>query len=110
MTPEEIRRIKTANKTAIPAGVYKVTVNMSPSGKRTLPQLSDVPGFGVIPIHRGNTADDSGCIIVGENRIKGMVINSARYELYLVETLLEAQERGEEITIEIMNSSIVNNE
>ena len=102
MLPEEIRRKKVAHETAIPAGIYKVTVNLSPAKRRMLPRLLDVPGFSGILIHRGNTKSDrSGCILVGENKVKGKVINSTPYEKRLVEILTEAQEHGEEIKIEI---------
>jgi hypothetical protein len=94
----EIRRIKVQDRTAIPAGEYKVIVNISPSKKRLLPRLLDVPGFEGILIHRGNTENDSsGCIIVGENKVVGKVINSTGYELKLVELLKKAKD----ITIEI---------
>jgi hypothetical protein len=76
-----------------------MTVNMSPSKKRLLPRLLDVPGFEGILIHRGNTENDSsGCIIVGENRVVGKVINSTVYELKLVELLKNVKD----ITIEIV--------
>jgi hypothetical protein len=102
MPLDEIRKIKIPHETAIPTGVYKIIVNLSPSKRRMLPRLSDVPGFSGILIHRGNTKrDSSGCILVGENKVKGRVINSAQYEKRLVEMLTEAQERGEEITIKI---------
>ncbi|MDR1593495.1 MAG: DUF5675 family protein [Prevotellaceae bacterium] len=100
---EEIRRIKTPHETAIPTGTYRVIVNFSPAKKRMLPRLLDVPGFSGILIHRGNTKNDSsGCILVGENKVKGKVINSTQYEKRLIEILTEAQERGEEIRIKIM--------
>jgi hypothetical protein len=71
---------------------------MSPSKQRLLLRLMDVPGFDGILIHRGNTEDDSsGCIIVGENKIVGKVINSTGYELKLVELL----ETAKSVTIEI---------
>ena len=42
-----------------------------------LPRLMGVKGFDGILIHCGNTAKDTdGCIIVGENKVKGQVINS----------------------------------
>jgi hypothetical protein len=102
MSVEEIKRIKILHETAIPTGEYKVIVNLSPAKKRMLPRLLDVPGFSGILIHRGNTKNDSsGCILVGENKVKGKVINSTGYEKWLVEILTEAQEDGEEIRITI---------
>jgi hypothetical protein len=105
-TPLElIREKKIPHETAVPTGEYKVIVNLSPAKKRMLPRLSDVPGFSGILIHRGNTKrDTSGCILVGENSVKGKVINSTKYEKRLVEILTQAQERGEEIRIEITNN------
>jgi hypothetical protein len=104
MPLEEIRRIKVAHETAIPTGVYRMIVNLSPAKRRMLPRLLDVPGFSGILIHRGNTKNDSsGCILVGENRVKGKVLNSTPCEKRLVEILTEVQERGEETKIEITN-------
>lgn len=96
------KEVKVPGLTAIPAGVYEVVVNISPRFRRKLPRLLNVPGFDGILIHRGNTAEDTaGCILVGENRERGKVINSTRYELQLTEMLERAQNKGERITIEI---------
>ncbi|MDR1121809.1 MAG: DUF5675 family protein [Dysgonamonadaceae bacterium] len=93
MPLSEIKRIKVQDRTAIPVGEYRMIVNMSPSKKRLLPRLLDVPGFEGILVHRGNTAEDSsGCIIVGENKAVGKVINSTGYELKLVELLKTAKD------------------
>lgn len=94
---------KVPGRTAIPAGTYEVIVNISPRFRRKLPRLLDVPGFDGILIHRGNTAEDTaGCILVGENREQGKVINSTRYELQLTGMLERAQGKGEKTTIEII--------
>lgn len=90
-------------ETAIPYGTYDIVVDYSPKFKRELPRLQNVKHFEGILIHRGNTAEDSaGCILVGENKVKGKVINSTPYEKELVQILKEAQDRKEPITIKIV--------
>ena len=93
---------KVMHETAIPFGTYNVVVNVSPRFGRELPRLENVPHFDGILIHRGNTdADSSGCILVGENKVKGKVINSTSYEVELVKRCKEALARGEKITITV---------
>ncbi len=94
--------VKVKNETAIPYGTYDVIVNMSPKFRRELPRLLNVPGFDGILIHRGNTIKDtSGCILPGENRIKGQVVNSTPYEQELVIQMKKALNKGEKISITI---------
>lgn len=91
-------------QTAIPYGEYEIVVKHSPKFDRILPRLLNVPHFEGILIHRGNTAKDSaGCILIGENRIKGKVVNSTKYEERLTALCLVAQLKGEEICITISN-------
>lgn len=94
---------KISGHTAIPYGKYEVTVNYSPKFKRELPLLKNVPFFEGIRIHRGNTHKDTlGCILVGENTKKGMVLNSTKYEIEIVKKLKQALSKGEKIYIKII--------
>jgi hypothetical protein len=86
--------------TAIPYGTYNVILSMSNRFKRVLPLLLYVPEFSGIRIHSGNTADDSlGCILVGENKQVGKVLNSRKTENKLMQIL---NATDEDIEIEIV--------
>ena len=87
MPLQKIKDLKIKGATAIPKGKYKVTMNVvSPKfsmratyqfcqGK--LPRLLNVDGYEGVLIHIGNTAKDTeGCILVGQNKVVGQVINS----------------------------------
>lgn len=94
---------KIVNETAIPYGEYEIKVTYSPKFKRELPLLLNVPAFEGIRIHKGNDrSHTSGCILVGENKKKGMVINSTKYEIELTKLLKEEQNKGKKITIKII--------
>lgn len=68
---------KVEGKTAIPEGRYKLKLQYSPKFKRLMPYLMEVPGFSGIMIHPGNYPHETeGCILVGEELTKRMVIES----------------------------------
>ena len=93
---------KIYGETAIPAGRYKVIVTHSPSLKRRLPLLLDVPGFTYIRIHAGHYARNTeGCILVGDNVRKGELINGPYYERMIVDLIDMAAARSEDTYITI---------
>lgn len=86
---------------AIPEGRYPLVVTWSPKFKEWLPLLLHVRGFEGIRIHAGNTAADTqGCILVGENRRKGQVLDSRR-TLSLLKRMLAHRPLGEAVYITV---------
>ena len=95
------RKIK--GRSAIPEGRYPVVITYSPKMKQWLPLLVNVPMFSGIRIHAGNTAEDTqGCILVGQNLKKGMVLNSRTWLKRLKDKIVEAKERGEAVWITVV--------
>lgn len=90
MSLEEIKAKKVKGKTAIPTDTYRVKITYSPRFKKDMPLIENVVGFDGIRIHSGNTAEDTeGCIIVGENKVVGKVINSKETYNKLFSILLQ---------------------
>lgn len=113
MSPEVISTIKIAGKTAIPTGTYRVDLGTISSKfcrvkfykdacNGRVPRLIDVPGYSGILIHCGNTAKDTaGCILVGQNKVKGKVINSKETFLKLYSEMMISKNIGQPISITI---------
>ena len=95
------RKIK--GKSAIPEGRYPIVITFSPTFKKWLPLLVNVPMFSGIRIHAGNDAvkDTQGCILVGENREVGKVLNSRKHVKIVKEKIVEAKDKDEGVWIEI---------
>ena len=90
MSLEEVKAKKVKGKTAIPTDTYRVKITYSPRFKKDMPLIENVVGFEGIRIHSGNTAEDTeGCIIVGENKVVGKVINSKETYNKLFSILLQ---------------------
>lgn len=112
MSIAQICGVKVHGKTAIPTGRYLVdmkTVSPRFGGraqyqfcKGRLPRLCNTIGFQGVLVHCGNTAKDTdGCILVGENKAVGQVLNSTATFRKLYPILKAADERGEQIWITI---------
>lgn len=94
------RKIK--GKSAIPEGRYPVVITRSSKFKEWLPLLVNVPMFKDILIHAGNTMKDTkGCILVGENKEVGKVLNSRNYVKIVKQKIVEAKDKGEGVWIDI---------
>ena len=92
---------KIHSKTAIPYGIYEIKWTYSPRFKKYTPQLMNVPSFEGIRIHAGNTsADTEGCLILGENKQVGKVLNSRATINKFYPIIKEACYKGK-VTIEI---------
>ena len=88
---------------AIPEGRYAVVITWSAKLEAWLPLLLHVPNFEGIRIHAGNTAQDTaGCILVGQNREIGKVLNSRTWLKKLKAKIVEAKENGEPVHITVM--------
>ena len=113
MSEDMIRTLKKPSITAIPRGTYEITLDVvSPKYSKVqfykdvcngkVPRLKDVKGFDGILIHAGNTdKDSSGCLLVGQNKVKGQVVNSKETFKQLYNLLQDEKSRGEKIVIKI---------
>jgi len=102
MQLELLMRMKVYGETAIPTGTYVVRWTFSNRFCVYMPELDNVPAFSGIRIHSGNAAKDSlGCILVGENKAVGQVVNSRAAYARVAKQIKAAASRGEDITITI---------
>lgn len=112
MPMEQIIQKKIYSQTAIPTGTYSIEMTWSNKFhnrgwckryKGECPQIMNVKGFEGVRIHPFNRADETlGCISVGRNLQKGMVLQATNHFYKLMdEHLLPAIKKGEKITLVI---------
>jgi len=111
MPLDELKERKVQDKTAIPRGCYQITYTVSEKFKTKewakalkgeLPLLLKVPGYEGILIHPGTDENStSGCLIVGQNKVVGKVINSQATYAKLNEILYPVFKAGDKIWIQI---------
>ena len=96
---------KVPGSTAIPAGRYQILITKSHRFGSWLPLLLNVPYFKGVRIHAGNYPEDTrGCILVGFNKRKGMVIQSRATMHNLMYEINQALNRHEQIWINVINN------
>jgi hypothetical protein len=104
---------KIPKETAIPYSPtgkpYQVILTMSPKFKRLLPLVLGVKHFTGIRMHKmgsknkpGTAKNSWGCLGLGENKVKGGVINSEKYEMKIIELILAAEKRQEKVWLTIV--------
>ena len=100
-TPEQIKaRFQKVLEEAI-AERDKVIVSLEKDVDRMLPKELYVDNV-LDSIYSGNTAKDTqGCILLGENRKVGMVVNSRIWMHRFMQKFVEARDRGEAVFITI---------
>lgn len=114
MSLDEIKAKKIYGETAIPVGTYNLGFTYSTQFANTkwakpykgkVISIDNVKGYSGVRIHPFNTAKESlGCIALGNNNVKGKVTNSTAYYLkFLTKFYLPAINRGEKVTLTIIN-------
>lgn len=97
---------KKKGRSAIPEGRYAVVITYSPKFGAWLPLLIGDTAFNNnwqgVRIHAGNTVKDTqGCILVGENREVGCVLDSRRWLKEVKRLIVEAKDRGEPVWLTV---------
>lgn len=94
---------KEYGNTAIPRGRYRVKLTPSQRFNRIMPEIMDVPCFDGVRIHGGNTdADTLGCPLLGQVRTPQGIANCRGVNDRLYITLQAAEQRNEDVWIEVM--------
>lgn len=98
---------KVHGQTCIPAGRYRVIINMSTRFKKLMPLLLNVPGFEGIRIHNGNTPEHThGCPLVGSTKKTDFVGNSVDTFDKLMLRLRLGVKKDEEIWITVIDQPL----
>jgi hypothetical protein len=98
---QPVDRWKIPGKTAIPKGLYELTLDYSTRFDRIMPHILNVQGFSGVRIHNGSYAKDTeGCILVGFKKGADFIGESKKAFSALMEKLI-AYGNVEKMTIEV---------
>ena len=99
--------IKIPKETAIPCGVYPVTMDWSDRHQSIQPHILNVPMFSGVRFDIANYASDvEGCIGVGNGRGVNAVWDSKSAQAALCAKIQAALDRGELVWVEITNEPL----
>lgn len=89
---------------AIPLGSYTVNLVWSPKFRNYMLRL-EVPSRSGILIHAGNNRlDTQGCILLGENKMVGCVLNSRKYVDCLRSLVaIDMHSRNKKVIVKVLN-------
>ena len=97
---------KIKGATAIPAGRYLVTLEMSPRfGANTL-TINSVPGFSGVRMHAGNDAEDTeGCPLLGTHVTANAIVGGTSRPAVAMATahVANAIQHGQEVWLDVCN-------
>jgi len=94
---------KVYGQTAIPEGRYEIKMIWWPKHNKEVPILLNVPYFEGILIHGGTTDKDTeGCVLVGENRVIGKLVNSLYHASEITRLINDEIENGRKVYITII--------
>jgi len=94
---------KITHVTAIPRGVYPVTLYDSPRFHGPVLLLHNVDGFNMVEVHWGNKPEDTdGCILVGDSYADDWISHSRATFAKLLKVVEQAMDRGEAVTLEVV--------
>lgn len=93
---------KVPKRTAIPRGLYRMTLSFSNRFKKVMPLIVDVPGFEGVRIHGGNDEHDTeGCPLLGKTRTAVGVAHCAEVNQALIDLITRAEDSGDAVWIEV---------
>lgn len=99
---EENPGAKIQKRTAIPRGLYRLTLSFSNRFKKVMPLIKDVPGFDGVRIHGGNDQyDTEGCPLLGKTRTADGVANCKEVNARLLERIQYEEAVGNNCWIEV---------
>lgn len=114
---DELREVKVAGETAIPAGEYEI--KFRPKGESRLDAsydarfnfyqgqlwLQDVPNFTYVYLHCGNTDDHTdGCPLLGLTRYETSIGRSRDAYRKVYPLIADALNRGEKVVLQVKNA------